>query len=73
MTMPLQVVPRSKRLAVVRWFTHEPLLIITARCGHQWSTSLRRCCEDDLCRSFERLLDHHESLCRPGLTHRPGW
>lgn len=39
--------------------------VITARCGHQFSTALRPGWRwpEDMCQIIERHLDYHERLC----------
>lgn len=60
----------KRRLTIERWFSEEheqrTVMLITARCGHQWTTDLHLSwynAPNDVCRTLERLLDRHESRC----------
>lgn len=39
-------------------------LLITARCGCRWWTTSRPTVLAEICTAVERLLTHHESLCK---------
>lgn len=44
---------------------NERVLIITARCEHKWAADFGLSTD---CAVIERMLDHHERLCRPAET-----